>query len=108
VDVSALHWVHNAEPDTLTIGGRYRMSLERSGTGWLISRRAMEIRYQIGNPDLMRKAVDGSEPAAEQRSTRHLVDPTFSRFLAISTRFGLAVQRDLKNALRRVFGSQAG
>jgi len=110
VDVSALHWVQDAEPDTLTIGGRYRMSLERSGTGWLISRRAMEIRYQIGNPDLMRKAVDGSEPAAQQRSTRHLVDPTFSRFLAISTRFQADAQslpaiREIVINLRKDFVS---
>jgi hypothetical protein len=41
VDVRALHRVLDAEPDTLDIGGRHHLTLDRTPKGWLISSRAL-------------------------------------------------------------------
>jgi hypothetical protein len=58
VDVSAVHQVIDGDDvGTLTIGGRYILALCRQQGEWLISERALHVRYQIGDKSLMDKAI---------------------------------------------------
>ena len=58
VDVSAVHQVIKGDDvGTLTIGGRYVLAMRREQGEWLISERALQVRYQIGDKSLMTKAI---------------------------------------------------
>ncbi len=58
VDLSAVHLMTvDGELKTWTLGGRYHMRLQRQDDGrWLISERALKVRYQFGDLSLIDKA----------------------------------------------------
>lgn len=57
VDVSARHVLTvDGEKKTWDLGGRYHLRLQRQGDGgWLISERALRVRYQLGDETLIDK-----------------------------------------------------
>ena len=65
VDLSAIHQIiENGATDTLTIGGRYSLRLRREGGQWRIFERSLRVRYQIGDPSLMAKAISRADQRA--------------------------------------------
>jgi ketosteroid isomerase-like protein len=68
VDVSAMHILTvDGEKRTWSVGGRYHLRLARQSNGeWLISERALRIRYQLGDETLIDRV---NAPDAKTKET---------------------------------------
>jgi hypothetical protein len=49
--------VEQLDGETLTVGGRYHLQLQRASTSWLLTYRRFEIRFRIGDHGLTARAV---------------------------------------------------
>lgn len=57
VDVSAYHQLNDGDAaETITVGGRYHFTLNRTDRGWLIAGRSFSKRYHIGDIGLIERA----------------------------------------------------
>lgn len=59
VDLSALHIINEEHAtSSWSVGGRYHLRLRRVSGQWLISERALKVRYQMGDMSLLEKATN--------------------------------------------------
>lgn len=62
VDLDATHLLTvEGETRQWDLGGRYHLRLKRVGSEWLISERALKVRYQLGDLTLIDKALARAE-----------------------------------------------
>lgn len=66
VDLDATHLITiDGETRRWDLGGRYHLKLKRAGDRWLISERALKVRYQSGDLTLIDEALKRAERISE-------------------------------------------
>jgi ketosteroid isomerase-like protein len=65
VDLDSTHlFTEDGQTKRWDLGGRYHLRLKRLGSKWLISERALHVRYQLGDLTLIDKALSRAEAQA--------------------------------------------
>lgn len=71
VELEAFHRIVEAdEVRDLIVGGRYSLGLRRIAGAWRIAQRALDVRYKIGDPTLMDRAIARSPGSARLVTAR--------------------------------------